>query len=199
MSFAEVAVDAPIRPSRTFSYAVPDHLTVDRGQMVQVPFGPRMADGIVFDVAQTPQFSPVRPIATTDADGPLLSSVQLGLARWIGHYYLSPLFAAAALMLPPSFRSRTRPFLSLPQEDTPKGPEEPRWQRVVDQFDGRPRKRIAEEVLRRVLDDEGERAIDRWVRRGLLVRHRWLARHWLLVRHGGLDVGSVTRVEGGHC
>ena len=112
MPFAEVAVDAPIRPGRTFTYEIPAHISVQPGQMVQVPFGPRMADGIVVEVAEAPRFSPVRPIELADALGPLLAQAHLDLAHWIGDYYCSPLFAAVALMLPPQLRNRTRSFIS---------------------------------------------------------------------------------------
>ena len=53
MRYAEVAVDAPIRDGRTFTYSIPAHMTVAPGQMVQVPFGSRMADGVVFELPST--------------------------------------------------------------------------------------------------------------------------------------------------
>ena len=170
MSFAEVAVDAPIRPGRTFSYSVPDHLSVHPGQMVQVPFGPRMADGILFEVSDTARFSPVRPIEAAGGPEPLLLPIQLDLARWISHYYLSSLFATAALMLPSEFRGRTRSFLALPEHRAPRELSDPQWERAVTLLGHRPRARLAEEVLRRALGSGAERLIERWVRRGLLVR-----------------------------
>ena len=195
MPYAEVAVDAPIRDGRTFSYSIPSQLAVDCGQMVQVPFGPRMVDGVVFQVTEAPQFSPVRPIEAVDPLGPLLSSVQLDLARWISQHYMTSLFAAAALMLPPGFRSRTRAFInlaedvtpatsvpasaahsrsrsqeSLPDSATPQSSSDPQWERVLALLRKHRRARMPEEALRRALGSEAERAIDRLVRRGFLVR-----------------------------
>ena len=113
MSFAEVAVDAPIGSRRTFTYAIPSKLNVAVGQMVQVPFGTRMCDGIVFQITDSPKFSPARPIELSDSFGPLLSKTQLDLAYWISDYYLSSLFGSVSLMLPPYLRNRTRSFISL--------------------------------------------------------------------------------------
>src|SRR3990172_3862312 len=112
MPYAEVAVDAPIRDGRTFTYSIPTHLTVASGQMVLVPFGPRMADGIVFQLSATSHIDPVRPIEVADPVGPVLQPSHLELARWISDYYISPLYAAASLMLPPGFRNRTTSYLS---------------------------------------------------------------------------------------
>ena len=174
MSFAEVAVDAPIRSGRTFTYEIPAHMSLQPGQMVQVPFGPRMADGIVFEVAEAPRFSPVRPIELADALGPLLAQAHLDLAHWIGDYYSSSLFAAVALMLPPQLRNRTRTFIGLPTSDTQASPRDPLSEWVLSQVRGRSRRRVAEETLHEALSRKTEqspdRAIDRLVRRGLLVR-----------------------------
>ena len=225
MPYAEVAVDAPIRDGRTFSYLIPSQFAADCGQMVQVPFGPRMADGIIFQVTEAPRFSPVRPIEAVDPSGPLLSSVQLDLARWISQHYMTSLFAAAALMLPPGFRNRTRSIISLAEDATPatsvpdsvdhsrgrteeslaedvtpaiqvpdsaahgrsrtqeslaedatsQSSDDPQWERVYALLRKHRQARMAEEALRLALGSGAERAIDRFVRRGLLVRS-WLWR-----------------------
>jgi primosomal protein N' len=39
MRYAEVAVDAPVNHSRTFSYSIPDRFRIQPGQLVWVPFG----------------------------------------------------------------------------------------------------------------------------------------------------------------
>ena len=170
MAYAEVAVDAPVRDGRAFSYSLPSHLTVVPGQMVQVPFGPRMADGIVFQVTQAPGFSPVRPIEATDAWGPLLSPSQLELARWISGYYLTSLYAAVALMLPPGFRGRTRSSVGLVDGARLDSSSDPRWERAFTLLHQRRRGQMEEGAARRSLGAKGEQAVDRYVRKGLLVR-----------------------------
>ena len=45
--FAEVAVDAPVGPGRTFSYNIPRYLSLETGQLVWIPFGQRILQGVV--------------------------------------------------------------------------------------------------------------------------------------------------------
>ena len=73
-------------------------------------------------------------------------------------------------MLPPGFRGRTRSFVSLADVAAAPPSADPQWERVQTLLRKRRRARVEEEVLRRVLGSEGERTVDRLVRRGLLVR-----------------------------
>ena len=115
--YAEVAVDAPVRDGRTFTYSVPEGMSVSPGQMVQAPFGPRMVDGVVFRLSRSTDIDPVRPINASDPAGALLSREQLDLAAWIAGYYMASLYSAIGLMLPPGFRNRTKAYLEKPTED----------------------------------------------------------------------------------
>ena len=113
MKYAEIAVDAPTSGSRTFSYSIPDEITLAPGQLVRVPFGVRVLQGIVFELAASPQVEETRPVSAVESDIPVLSQTQLDMARWMSDYYLCPLFDAAAPMLPPGARTRTRAYLSI--------------------------------------------------------------------------------------
>ncbi|MBI4200242.1 MAG: primosomal protein N' [Chloroflexi bacterium] len=171
MTYAEVAVDAPVGSSRTFSYEVPPPLAVAPGQMVQVPFGPRLVDGLVFQVAAAPAFSPVKPLAAADPLGPLLSPVHLELARWISDYYLCSLYGAASLMLPPGGRRRTQAYLQVGSREALATLEQP-WNEQLQALFARGRQR-REEVVRRVLADAGpgaDRFLEALVRQGVLTR-----------------------------
>jgi primosomal protein N' (replication factor Y) len=108
MRYAEVAVDAPVGHSRTFSYSVPSRFSVSPGQLVWVPFGRRVAQGVVVQLAGSPQVEVTRDILQPVEPGPLLSEAHLDLARWLSRYYLCPLFAAIAPMLPPGFEAQVR-------------------------------------------------------------------------------------------
>ncbi|MBI2907740.1 MAG: primosomal protein N' [Chloroflexi bacterium] len=119
MLYAEVAVNVPATQSRTFSYSVPDGVSVTAGQAVWVPFGPRRLQGIVFELTPFPAVTETREIAGLLAAEPVLSPIQLQLARWMGDYYLAPLFSAASLMLPPGFERRTITFLHLGASELP--------------------------------------------------------------------------------
>ncbi|MDD5190637.1 MAG: primosomal protein N' [Dehalococcoidales bacterium] len=111
MGYAEVCVNAPTAQMRTFSYSIPPQYQIQPGQAVWVPFGQRLLQGIVFELTATPAVEQTRDIAGIIADNPLLSPAQLALARWLSDYYLSPLFNAVALMLPPAFERRVRTYL----------------------------------------------------------------------------------------
>ena len=49
--FAEVAVDAPTGAGQTFSYSVGSGLSLNIGELILVPFGARMVQGIVFELS----------------------------------------------------------------------------------------------------------------------------------------------------
>lgn len=110
MGYAEVAVNSPVAQRRTFSYSIPPSLNPTVGQAVWVPFGPRVIQGIVLQLTDQPEVEETREIVGLIDPHPLLSPVQIELARWISDYYLSPLFDAVALMLPPGFERRLVTF-----------------------------------------------------------------------------------------
>ena len=169
--YAEVAVDAPIRDVRTFTYSVPEGMSVSPGQMVQAPFGPRMADGVVFRLSRSTDIDPVRPINASDPAGALLSQEQLDLAAWIADYYMASLYSAISLMLPPGFRNRTKAYLEKPAEDALQELDDEFAARLLQQFKGKIG--LAQEsLLRRALGAEGSRTLDRLVSRGV-VRRTW--------------------------
>ena len=73
MGYAEVAVDAPTQPGRTFSYSFSADEDVRLGHAVRVPFGSRQLPGFVFETPDVPAFAETRPIAEVVGPGPLLS------------------------------------------------------------------------------------------------------------------------------
>lgn len=126
MSYAEVAVNSPFAQRQSFSYAIPPHLNVRVGQAVFVPFGEKTLQGIVIEVTENPTFSETADIKIKEVDDildptPLLSPARVSLARWISEYYLSPLFDAIALMLPPGFERKALTFVSLAEGYTQRG------------------------------------------------------------------------------
>jgi len=112
MKYAEVSVNSPIAQRRTFSYTIPPHLNIEVGQAVWVPFGERTLQGIVMALSPHPAVAETRDIIDIIEPRPFLSTAQVNLARWISEHYLSPLFDAVALMLPPGFERKTLTFVS---------------------------------------------------------------------------------------
>jgi len=111
MGYAEVSVNSPAAQRRTFSYAIPAGLDVDVGQAVWVPFGDKLLQGIVLELSPYPAVEETKEIAGVIEPRPLLSPSHVLLARWISEYYLSPLFDAVALMLPPGFERKALTFI----------------------------------------------------------------------------------------
>ena len=109
MSYAEVCVNAPFAGHQTFTYHIPEGLTVQTGQVVRVPFGERILQGVVFALSQISGVEETRDILATDEV--YLAPYQLELAKWLSDYYLCSLFEATALMLPPAFVRSTVVYL----------------------------------------------------------------------------------------
>ena len=121
MRYAEVVVNSPGVARRTFCYALPLDMSLEVGHAVWVPFGPRILQGILFQLTEYPSVEETRDISGLIDPRPILSPAQVELARWISERYLSSLFDAAASMMPPGFERRLITFLTLaarPHEDT---------------------------------------------------------------------------------
>jgi len=106
MPYVEVAVNSGLPHRRSFSYAIPEGMTLQPGDAVFVPFGRRFLQGIVMDVVAVPSVPDPKPVDARIGDSPVISPERVRLAGWIADYYLAPLFAAVALMLPPGFERK---------------------------------------------------------------------------------------------
>ena len=170
MRFAEVAVDAPAGYDRTFSYSIPEFLSVGPGHLVQVPFGSRTLQGVIFSLTAAPQVPETREILSTAGPEAALTETQLDLSRWISHYYMSSLFEAAALMLPPGWRVRSKSYLSPSSEvdNVEEEPQAPFEQRVLEYI--RRRGAVEQDHVIQVLGQRTRAAIGRLVDRQILIR-----------------------------
>ena len=106
MAYAEVAVAAPARPGKAFSYSIPEGMTVQVGHAVQVPFGPRQLPGFAFEIVEVPSYAETRDISRVIDAEPWLTQTQVALARWTSETYRSSLYSAASLMITPGFRQK---------------------------------------------------------------------------------------------
>ena len=116
LRYAEVAVDAAVGHSRTFSYSVPPRFTVEPGQLVWVPFGRRVIQGLVVELVDTPNVSETRAILHPVEPSPLISSDHLRLGHWISDHYRCSLFTAMSPLLPPGFGNQVRSRLTAVHE-----------------------------------------------------------------------------------
>src|SRR5436309_7310269 len=109
-NFANVAVNSGSPSRGPFSYAIPEGMTLSPGDGVLVPFGRQTLQGIVMDVGETPGVASPRPVEARLDERPVISAAHVELGRWISDYYLAPLFASVALMLPPGFERKLLTF-----------------------------------------------------------------------------------------
>ena len=115
MNYADVAIDADwIPPGKTFSYRIPRYLAVEPGQLVWVQFGRNIVQGLVLSLADASAVSEeeTRDILHPVEPSPLVSSLGLELAAWLGQTYQCSPFEAVAPMLPPGFRAQQRSRLT---------------------------------------------------------------------------------------
>jgi len=184
MRYAEVAVNAPVGHSRTFSYSIPPQYTLEPGQMVWIPFGSRVTQGIVVGLAAPPQVEVTRDIIAPIEPSPLVDEVHMKLARWLSEYYFCSLFNAMSLMLPPGFEGQVR--FQILSGDTPRnadtlGSMPPQTLHALETLTGDSRVKEADFV--KLLGRGGERELVRLIDKGLLSRRVDIPAPGLSPRH----------------
>jgi primosomal protein N' (replication factor Y) len=99
------------------TYAVPPELEdeIAPGQLVAVPYGERLVEGIVWHVLDLlPHASEdPRPLSTLLDPLPALLPHQRALAEWLANYYVTPLAHTALMMLPPGLMQRSKMVLQI--------------------------------------------------------------------------------------
>ena len=103
------------------TYLVPAEMEADvrPGQLVAIPYGERLTEGIVWCLRldeETFEDNPetqLRPLHTIIDHEPALLPHQMALAEWIAEYYVTPLAQVALMMLPPGLVQRSRYVLRL--------------------------------------------------------------------------------------
>jgi len=98
------------------SYSVPGELEGElcAGQLVAIPYGDRLVEGIVWSVEDDrDEDEKLRPISTILDPEPALLAHQRALAEWMAEYYVTPLAQVALMMLPPGLIQRSKVVLHL--------------------------------------------------------------------------------------
>ncbi len=168
MSYAEVAVNAPAgRP--TYTYHVPGGLEVRAGQLVWVPFGVRTVRGVVVTVDDGSSRQDTRPILSVSPEY-ALSPRQLEAGTYISSRYLSSLYSAVSLFLPPGIERDPLVFYEAaeqPNGSAPvlKGLEAELYHAALEH-----RKLEARTLRRDGRASAVRRALDALVAQGILVR-----------------------------
>ncbi|HWP88931.1 MAG TPA: primosomal protein N' [Burkholderiales bacterium] len=115
MNFVRVALDVPL--STLFDYTVDAVTADDIGRRVLVPFGKKIAVGIIMEIANSTALAPqrVRRVLAIQRDVPALPADVLDLLKFCSDYYHHPLGEVVLNSLPT--RLRRRQLLKL---DTPR-------------------------------------------------------------------------------
>ena len=106
------------RLGATFHYSIPPELAdlVQLGQLVLVPFGARLLQGVIFGFADSSPVAETKDLYEIVDPAPVLSPAHIELASWISDYYLAPLIDAVLLLLPPGVARRSRIVIGLNAE-----------------------------------------------------------------------------------
>jgi primosomal protein N' (replication factor Y) len=113
---ADVAFD--LRLGRSFTYRVPEGLTVVPGQRVLAPLARRDRVGVIIALRDGDDAS-LKPLARAVEPLAVLSRAMLELARWAAEESASPLGPTVAAMLPPLLRRGRPEAVAPPPEPRP--------------------------------------------------------------------------------
>ncbi|MEO8539856.1 MAG: hypothetical protein ABI577_08970, partial [bacterium] len=171
--FAEVAVNAGQPARQPFTYSIPQELSVEVGNAVFVPFGPRILQGIVLSISDTTSLEAVRPIAALADELPILDPAHIALARWISEEYLAPLWECVACCLPSGYGQKAVTMVS-PVDVPPLLPVFPKDQKILQYIGANGR--VTLEELREHVGPVSQAILDRLQREGHLTVAQGLSR-----------------------
>jgi len=178
--FARVVVLSPVRSLKAeepvFDYYLPDDIAdgVRVGSLVTVPFGARSLYAIVVDLPERPAVAETRAVASLADPEPVLTTAQIGLARWMSRETLAPIHECLLLMLPPGVVGLTDMRLEVVNGVAAGLRLSPLQRHLVDSL--RRRGPLRGRQLDRVFPRSDWRsAAERLVRRGILARTHVLA------------------------
>ena len=111
--FTEVAVDFSDKDRlRTYTYAVPEGVTVQPGDLLWVPFAYRPIQGIAISTSESTETEKTREIDSVIPDGPFINPSLLKTAVWIADHYRTNIFRACVAMLPPGANQQLHIWVS---------------------------------------------------------------------------------------
>ena len=117
MNYANVAF--PLPQDRSFSYAIPDHLSavVKPGVRVLASLGRSVREGVVIGLSKQLNFPnpsiQVKPLVDCLDDSPTLSAELLALTKWIAEYYVSSWGESLKSAIPAAVRTQQRRVIHL--------------------------------------------------------------------------------------
>ena len=169
VSAANFAIDKP------YSYRIPEGMTLQPGQRVQLPFGRanKRTEGVVLTVEQGSE-EKLKPIELCLDEAPVLTGTQLRLAAFLRERYFCTFYDAIRAMLPAGLWFQSRQTISLTEdrswkEKTIRKDHALEILTLLENLGGQ-----AEETALRKLIPEEEILADIL---GYLVRKKWVSAH----------------------
>jgi primosomal protein N' len=116
------------REQPLLTYSIPPDMQneLQLGQLIAVPYGDRLVEGIVWRMWEEEEKQGedktqhhVRPISTILDPEPAILPHQRALAEWMAVYYVTPLAQVAVKMLPPGLMQRSKVVLRLINDEDP--------------------------------------------------------------------------------
>jgi len=106
--YVEIAVNVP-QVSGVFDYHLPEELEeqVEIGSLVEAPFGQQHVQGVVLQFIDHPSVSETRAIIRLIEPQPVLTTLQIELAKHLAQTTLATLAAWVNLMLPPGLAQQS--------------------------------------------------------------------------------------------
>ncbi len=112
---ARVAVPAPFFPcDKLLSYSIPSDLNgqVQEGSLVEVPLGARKTWGLVFEIAERIEETPLKPIIRLKLTAPVFSKPRLDFLLWLSRRYFHPIGLVAEAAIPGPIRKGSERVLA---------------------------------------------------------------------------------------
>ena len=197
MRYAEVAVDAAVAHSRTFSYSIPPRFSIEPGQLVWVPFGRRVLQGLVVELVDMPNVPETRPILQPMEPSPLIGPDHLQLGRWISGHYRCSLFTAIAPLLPPGFEAHVRSRLTAVSDadaDSKTSDLRPESVEALTELTAK-KTGLDEADFIKLLGNDGNRELTRLVDKGLVRRSLTMPRPTVAPKYETFLIPSPASAE----
>ena len=102
---------------RVFDYRIPEELeeAAVPGMRALVPFGPynNPTEGLIVGVAESSEYSELKPLKSIVGSGPACTKEQLRLCLWMRSRYICPFYSAFRLVAPPGMKLIIKEWITL--------------------------------------------------------------------------------------
>lgn len=164
MELIGIAVDSPIGKLQTYTYSAPTEISVELGDLVWVPFGKNILQGIVVKHETSTTLSKIKPVLRLVGIGHKLSTNQLDIGAWISRHYQTSLFNALSLFLPPGSKIKISFNYNIHHNEGVNIPQN--LEELVSSLSNR--KTIKETDLKKIIGQDADKTIQQLVNQKII-------------------------------